>query len=194
VHRLWDHQGRKHGGLYADLDSVPKNFTGDTIQPEDDSLFVVEFYHLLSQYFMSSSPKHPLMYYTIQRSLLKLLEADDTGHFDAALKTGPHALHAGFTQFMKDADVLIALAGRNPIKAGFYVGTSNRSVTAIGLGGKQSNEFVIREEINRVDKVNDYKKMNMTHNQEDKNRASGHSCFSALYHGFVNNEKMKMMQ
>jgi mannosyltransferase OCH1-like enzyme len=179
----------KYGGLYADLDSVPTNFTGDTIQPEDDSLFVVETYHLLSQYFMSSSAKHPLLYYTIQRSLLKLLDADDTGNFNAALLTGPHALHKGYTQFMKDADVIIALPKTKPIKAGLFVGTNNRSVTVIGLGGKQSNEFVKREEITRGEKVKNYKEMNMTHNQDDKNHPSGHSCFSKLYQGFVNNEK-----
>jgi mannosyltransferase OCH1-like enzyme len=181
----------KYGGLYADLDSVPTNFTGDTIQPEDDSLFVVESYHLLSQYFMSSSAKHPLMYYTIQRSLLKLLDAEDTGQFNAALKTGPHALHAGYMQFMQDVDVLIQLPRTKPIKAGLFVGTNNRSVTVIGLGGKQSNEFVMREEIKLGEKLNNYKKMNMTHNQEDKKHPSGHSCFSALYQGFVNNEKEK---
>jgi mannosyltransferase OCH1-like enzyme len=187
----------KYGGLYADLDSVPRKFTGDTIQPEDDSLFVVESYHLLSQYFMSSSSKHPLMYYTIQNSLLKLLDADDTGHFNAALETGPHALHAGYIQFMKDAGVEVPLPlpwiRMKPIKAGHFVGTNNRSVTAIGLGGKQSNEYVVREAIKLREKVNDYKKMNMTHNQEDKNHPSGHSCFSALYQGFVDNEKEKKM-
>jgi hypothetical protein len=184
----------KYGGLYADLDSVPRNFTGDTIQPEDDSLFVVETYHLLSQYFMSSSAKHPLMYYTIQRSLLKLLEAEDTGQFNAALKTGPHALHNGYQQFMKDVGVLIELPRTKPIKAGLFVGTNNRSVRAIGAGGKESNEFVMREEIKLGEKVNNYKLMNMTHNQEDKNHPSGHSCFSALYQGFVTNEKMETMQ
>jgi hypothetical protein len=141
---------------------------------------------------MSSSSKHPLMYYTIQRSLINLLGADDTGKFNAALKTGPHALHAGYMQFRKDAGVEVALPWTKPIQAGHFVGTNNRSVTAIGLA-KQSNEFVVREEIGRGEKVNDYKKMNMTHNQEDKDHPSGHSCFSALYQGFVDNEKERKM-
>jgi hypothetical protein len=185
----------KYGGPYADLDSVPRNFTGDTIQPEDDSLFVVESYHLLSQYFMSSSSKHPLVYCTIQRSLINLLGADDTGKFNAALKAGPHALHAGYMQFRKDAGVEVPfpLPWTKPIQAGHFVGTNNRSVTAIGLGGKRSNEYVIREEIKLREKVNDYKKMNMTHNQEDKDHPSGHSCFSVLYQGFVDHEKERKM-
>jgi hypothetical protein len=181
----------KYGGLYADLDSIPSNFTGDTIQPEDDSLFVVETYHLLSQYFMSSSPKHPMLYYTIQRSLLNLLNADDTGRVNAAFKTGPHALHSGFTQFMQDVDVKVGAVNKKPVNASIYVGTNNRSVTAIGLGGKQSNGYVIREVISDGEKAVLYNKMNMTHNQDDKKHASGHSCFSALYQGFLKNEREK---
>jgi hypothetical protein len=158
----------------------------------------VERYYLLSQYFMSSSPKHPLMYYSLQRSLFKLLEADDTGKINAALLTGPHALHAGFTQFMKDAGVKIWVPAFKPVSAGLFVGTNNRSVRAIGKGVKESigesNQFVVREEIDYYAKIAEYKKMNMTHNQQDKDTPSGHSCFSALYQGFVNNEKKKMPQ
>jgi mannosyltransferase OCH1-like enzyme len=186
----------KYGGLYADLDSVPTSkFTLNTIKPKDDSLFVVERYYLLSQYFMSSSPKHPLMYYSLQKSLFNLLEADDTGKINAALLTGPHALHAGFTHFMKDAGVKVRDARFEPVSPGLFVGTNNRSARAIGKGGKkESNQFVVREEIGLRAKVADYKKMNMTHNQQDKDTPSGHSCFSALYQGFVNNEKKKMPQ
>jgi mannosyltransferase OCH1-like enzyme len=186
----------KYGGLYADLDSVPtSNFTMNTIEPKDDSLFVVESYYLLSQYFMSSSPKHPLMYYSLQTSLFKLLEAADTGRFNAALQTGPHALHAGFTQFMKDAGVEIRKPRFEPVSAGLFVGTNNRSTRAVGKGGrKESNQFVVREEIGPRAKMADYKKMNMTHNQQDKNTPSEHSCFSALYQEFINNEKKKMPQ
>jgi mannosyltransferase OCH1-like enzyme len=186
----------KYGGLYADLDSVPtSNFTVNTIEPEDDSFFVVENFNLLSQYFMSSSPKHPLMYYSLQRSLFKLLEATDTGKFNAALLTGPHALHAGFTQFMKDAGVKVREPMFEPVSAGLFVGTNNRSARAIGKGGrKESNQYVVREEIGPRAKMADYKKMNMTHNQQDKNTPSGHSCFSALYQEFINNEKKEMPQ
>jgi mannosyltransferase OCH1-like enzyme len=186
----------KYGGLYADLDSVPTSkFTVNTIKPMDDSLFVVESYYLLSQYFMSLSPKHPLMYYSLQRSLFKLLEATDTGKFNAALLTGPHALHAGFTQFMKDAGVKVREPMFEPVSAGLFVGTNNRSARAIGKGGrKESNQYVVREEIGPRAKMADYKKMNMTHNQQDKNTPSGHSCFSALYQEFINNEKKEMPQ
>jgi hypothetical protein len=177
----------KYGGLYADLDSVPSsNFTGDTIRAEDDSFFVVESFHLLSQYFMAISPKHPLMFYSTQQSLLNLLRAPDTGKFNAALQTGPHALHMAFRIFMKDAGVEILEPWTKPVKAGIFVGTNNRSARAVGLGGgKFSDQYVIREDIGGQEKMENYKKMNMTHNQEDKNTPSGQSCISALWHGYM---------
>jgi hypothetical protein len=176
----------KYGGLYADLDSVPtSNFTGDTIRPEDDSFFVVESFHLLSQYFMAISPKHPLMFYSTQQSLLNLLRAPDTGKFNAALQTGPHALHMAFRYFMKDAGVIVLEPRTEPVKAGFFVGTNNRSARAVGLGGKLSDQYVIREDIGGRQKMKDYKKMGMTHNQDDKKNPSGQSCMSALWHGYM---------
>jgi hypothetical protein len=178
----------KYGGLYADLDSVPtSNFTGDTIRPEDDSFFVIEHYNLLSQYFMATSPKHPLMFYSIQKSLFNLLAADDTGKFNAALETGPHALHMAFRVFMKDVGVIVSDARyrSKPVMAGLFFGTNNRSARAVGLGGKFSNQYVIREQIGRRQKVKDYKKMGMTHNQDDMNTPSNHSCTSALWHRYM---------
>jgi hypothetical protein len=59
-----------YGGIYADIDAVPAMFGSDTLSTEDDAFFVVEQYHLLSQYFMALSPRHPLMYYAIQKCLV----------------------------------------------------------------------------------------------------------------------------
>jgi hypothetical protein len=50
---LWE-----YGGIYADVDTKPKKLDGTTITAEDDGFFTVEQYHLLSQYFMATSPRH----------------------------------------------------------------------------------------------------------------------------------------
>ena len=50
---LWE-----YGGIYADLDTKPNTFNTTTITADDDAFFVVEHYHLLSQYFMAASPRH----------------------------------------------------------------------------------------------------------------------------------------
>jgi Glycosyltransferase sugar-binding region containing DXD motif len=69
-----------YGGIYADLDAVPARFNLETsIESDDDALFVVEQYHLLSQWFMAVSPRHPVMFYAVHHSLANLLNAKDTG-------------------------------------------------------------------------------------------------------------------
>ena len=50
---LWE-----YGGVYADLDTKPNKFNATTISADDDGFFIVEQYHLLSQYFMAVSPRH----------------------------------------------------------------------------------------------------------------------------------------
>jgi mannosyltransferase OCH1-like enzyme len=69
-----------YGGIYADIDAVPAKFHGETSIPASyDSYFVIEQYHLLSQWFIAVSPKHPLMFYAVQKCLQNLLAAPDTG-------------------------------------------------------------------------------------------------------------------
>lgn len=50
---LWE-----YGGVYADVDTKPNKFNSTTITADDDGFFIVEQYHLLSQYFMAMSPRH----------------------------------------------------------------------------------------------------------------------------------------
>jgi hypothetical protein len=108
----------------------------------------------------------------------------DTGKFNAALQTGPHALYYGFRMFMEDAGVAIEKPSLKPVKAGLYAGTDNRTCRDIGHGGRlQSNNHVIRESISQGNKSNDYKSINMTHNQEDKNQPNFQSCISSILHG-----------
>jgi Glycosyltransferase sugar-binding region containing DXD motif len=172
----------RHGGIYADIDAVPRNFTPEAhLDVSTDGLFVIEQYHLLSQYFMAMSPRHPLMWYAIQHSLINLLQVPDTGRASASMVTGPHALHFAFQSFRMDvgAHVDPAMSGYKPVKAGTYVGTHNRSVTAIGRAEDQ-NQFVDRDVLRRR-KKREYEKMDMTHFQDDKKHPTQRSCLNSLY-------------
>jgi hypothetical protein len=172
-----------YGGVYADIDSAPHKFSADTIDPFDDGFFVVEQYHLLSQYFMAVSPRHPLMYYAIQRALLNLLQVPDTGRLNAAFVTGPHALHAGYRDFMLDAGVRVDPAGTGykPAWSGKFVGTENRSITVVGIG-ENENEYVWRSIVKKGQKVGEYKAMGMAHFQDftKSEYSTGISCLSAI--------------
>jgi len=174
-----------YGGIYADLDAVPAKFTAATLQPTDDAFFVVEQYHLLSQWFMAVSPRHPLMYYAVHHSLSRLLDAPDTGAIPASMFTGPHALHAAYIEFRKDAGEFVdsASIGKKPVWAGHFRGSCNRTVTVVGAASDQ-NEYVNRDFLG-VLKKNEYRKMSMRHFQEDKNHPSGQSCLSAMLNAYA---------
>jgi mannosyltransferase OCH1-like enzyme len=171
---LWE-----YGGLYADVDAVPVSFTPDWLE-ESDAFFVVEQYHLLSQYFIAVTPKHPLMWYAIQVSLSNLWKLTDTGGVAAAITTGPHALHQAFILFAKDGGLTIepARPGEKPVKAGTYVGTQGRSLTVVGVAERQ-NEIIDRDVLGSFKKL-EYSRLNMTFHQDDKKKVLGKACFAAI--------------
>jgi hypothetical protein len=171
---LWE-----YGGLYSDIDASPALFNTSTITDDDDGFFVVEHSDLLSQYFLALSPKHPLMYYAIQQPLSNILRERDTGYINTPLATGPQALHEAFTDFMWDKRVKVPFHGHGKaIAAGYFVGTNNRSVRAVGNADFQ-DEYVLREAIDRRPKKKMYKTMNMTYFM-DRQR-NGKSCHSLLF-------------
>lgn len=171
-----------YGGVYSDLDTAPNAFAPETtIGPDDDALFVVEQFHLLSQYFMAVSPRHPLMWYAVQRSLQNLWDLPDTGEVSAAMITGPHALHWAYRDFRADANQIVdpATPGYKPVWAGHFEGSLNYTVTVIGVGENQ-NEYVYRDLLGAQKKQAAYKQMHMRHFQQDKKFPTGRSCLSTI--------------
>ena len=174
-----------YGGVYADFDSAPNKFSFDTIDDSDDGFFVVEQYHILSQWFMAMSPRHPLMYYAIQHSLLNLLEAEDTQQIGAHAKTGPHAMHKAYMDFRKDAGEIIDPLGPGfkPVRSGVFTGSQNRTIKVVGVG-ENENEYVQRLAITASVRKRDYKKMGMTHfskfTASNGGRRSGSTCLGAM--------------
>jgi hypothetical protein len=173
-----------YGGVYADFDSAPNEFNADTISESDDGFFVVEQYHILSQWFMAVSPRHPLMYYAIQHSLLNLMEAEDTMKIGAHLKTGPHALHRAFIDFRRDAGAHVDPLGTGfkPVWSGQFSGTGNRTITVVGVG-ENENQYVQRLALDPVTRKKDYGKMGMTHFSKftkPNTKKSGMTCLDAM--------------
>ena len=166
------------------MDSIPNELTIDTIRPEYDAMFVVEQYHVLSQWFMAVSPRHPIMFYAIQHSLLNLLEAEDTQRIGAHVKTGPHALHKAFMDFRNDIGELVEPlgAGFKPVWQGEFEGTGNRTITVLGVG-ENENQYVQRSAISPVDRKRDYAAIGMTHFStftKPSSKASGKTCADAI--------------
>jgi mannosyltransferase OCH1-like enzyme len=171
----------RHGGIYADLDAAPSAAFDPSVHLPGtvDAFFVVEQYGMLSQYFMASSPSHPLLWYAVQHSLANLLQERDTGRTAVAMKTGPHALHNAFALFRQDVGARVGRSQSKSVEAGVYAGTRNRSVTVHGVASN-SNELVIRDVLHGTKKAQ-YRKMNMTHFRDDYKINTNRSCLSLIY-------------
>lgn len=178
-----------YGGVYADLDAVPKKLTPQMLEEAIDGYFVVENWHMLSQYFMAVSPRHPIMWYAIQHALINLLSAADTGALSASMVTGPNTLHQAFMSFRADigAKVDKSGVGFKPVWAGQFAGAQQRSITVVGVAENQ-NEYVHRDVIGTA-KRNEYRQMDMTHFQDDKKQPTGRSCLSSILDSYDNDAK-----
>lgn len=184
-----------YGGLYADLDTHPnyKKFQAtSSIQPDMEGFFVVEQYHILSQYFMAMAPRHPLMYYAIQHSLLNIYNLVNTRDVYAPSLTGPHALHEAYRDYRRDAgDEVTPLGqGYKPVWRGTFIGTHNTTITVVGHGEKEA-EWVIRESLRIHLKRAEYSLMGMRHfkddlkeqqqqHQNENQTSTGISCIRAM--------------
>jgi mannosyltransferase OCH1-like enzyme len=177
---LWE-----YGGIYSDLDTTPNpdsptGWTPKSIYPEDDAYFVVEYYDSISQFWMAVTPRHPIIYYSIQAALSNVLQLMNIHVMDASLTTGPMAVLQGYHLFRKDAGVI----AYKPVYAGWYVGTNNQSLRIEGFSRKRSAEILKREAIHRKTKIMLYKAMNMTHFLKDsrgKRRLQHKSCYEKMY-------------
>jgi len=92
----------EYGGVYTDIDNTPVAFNGTTISPEDEAFFVIEVGKYLSQYFFASAPHHPLLFFTVQQTLLRLLALNDINRQYVPFTTGPRPLKFAFQHFMNE--------------------------------------------------------------------------------------------
>jgi Glycosyltransferase sugar-binding region containing DXD motif len=194
---LWE-----YGGLYADIDAIPnsENFNPHTtIKPSDEAFFVVEHYGMLSQYFLASRPRHPILWYTINDALIRLLTMVDTGAAPAHAITGPHALHRAFMQYRKDVNILVKDEWSNPPpipNGAIFAGTENTTITVVG-NMTDSDHFIIRDAtaVSAANKAKLYKSMGMIHYHEQKFKTyTNETCLSAIrrqrFHSEVNNKSI----
>lgn len=149
---LWE-----YGGIYTDMDTgvIPEMFNGTSITPEMDGFFVMAPLSIPTQWFMSVSPRHPLMYFALHRIIVNLISLKDIGDFPVVFTTGPAVIGDAFRVFVNQTK-------RKHFTPGTYVGTNGRSVTVWGEA-KPMVHFV-RSVVADLDKKNEvYKTTGMTH-------------------------------
>jgi hypothetical protein len=161
--------------IRTDIDNAPGEYfnNGTVIQDTDEAWFVVERIGVLSQYFMASSPKHPIMFVALTQCLSRLVSlVEHIGTQYVPYVSGPGVTKAAMMIFMKNETAF------QTVQAGIYTGFDGRTVTVAG-NRKQSNKWVQRESIKK--KQQDYVAMNMTHFGNSKNTKFKDSCYEYLY-------------
>ena len=143
------------------------------IDDDVDAWFVVERIGAPSQYFMASSPKHPLLYVALMVTMKNILTIPSLQATYVAQVSGPTALKEASIIFLgrhqhmiKDMD-LNGRGGNLNRKiwmgsAGTYVGIQNRTVTVVG-SQLTTNDYIHRESIHPFDKRDAYVAMGMKH-------------------------------
>ena len=172
-----------YGGIYSDIDNLPMGFKGDTIQDSDDAFFVMEGLGIMSQFFMASSPSHPLMKASLESGMESLRRTVNVMRNNPAKTTGPAALKNGFIAFMNGTS-------DGYIEEGRYVGLDNQSVTVVGRKSN-SRQYVDREGLDAGSKSEYYKAMGMEH-FHDTNRHPSKGRISCMEHLKLSNGTNKV--
>ena len=172
-----------YGGIYTDVDNTPTGFNADTIGEDDDSFFVIESLGIMSQFFIASSPRHPLMRLSLESGLQSLRGTVNVMRNNPARTTGPAALKKGFISFMNGNSTGYIVAGK-------YTGMNNKTVTAIG---EKSNpkEYIDRGGLDPSSKRQYYSAMGMQH-FHDTNTLSSTGRISCMEHLILTNGTSKV--
>mmetsp|Transcript_14031 Transcript_14031/g.21902 ORF Transcript_14031/g.21902 Transcript_14031/m.21902 type:complete len:434 (+) Transcript_14031:149-1450(+) len=151
-----------YGGIYTDLDNSPTGFNPSSISSNDDAYVPLEGSGVPTQFFMASSPYHPLMNYTLSWALRALRGTVNVINNNPAINTGPRALKNGIIEFLNDSgidsDGYFDRGGTLGGGGSFH----NRNVTIAGSKGNP-DEFINRVGISQGKKLQQYELMNMTH-------------------------------
>jgi len=146
----------QYGGVYTDVDNSPVGINGDSIKPDDDSFFVIESLGIVSQFFLASSPGHPMMEFAINNGVGNIRNTVNVMRNNPARNTGPGALKNAFIQLMNGTS-------DGYIDAGLYRGLSSpRNVTVVG-DKSNAHEYVNRQGLNSRDKAAYYKALGIEH-------------------------------
>ena len=151
----------QYGGVYTDVDNSPVGINGDSIKHDDDSFFVIESLGVVSQFFLASSPGHPMMALAIDNGIANIKNIVNVMRNNPAITTGPRALKNAFI-------LLMNYTSNGYIDAGLYRGLSSpRNVTVVG-DKSNPHEYVNRQGLNSRDKAAYYKALGIEHFHENK--------------------------
>lgn len=144
-----------YGGVYSDLDNSPEGFDENTISNQDDLFAPLEALGIPAQYFIASSPGHPLLKLSLEEGIHRLRETPNVMNNNPAITTGPGAYKTGFINFMNNNSSGYVTEGR-------YDSIGGRSVT---VRGSKHNpwEYINRQGVDSVKKQRYYEAIGTKH-------------------------------
>jgi len=90
-----------YGGIFADLNSYPSHFNLSTLNADDDGFFLFAgAREALTTTIMAVSPRHPVMYYAVQRSLSNILRMQPKSFYDPQTVVGDDVLNEAVKDFL----------------------------------------------------------------------------------------------
>lgn len=147
----------KYGGIYSDVDNAPGDWfqNGTLITDKDDAFFEIEAAKFPSQYFMAASPRHPVMFNSIQSAIQNLFHEQNIVRQYVPLTSGPGALKYG---------VHYTIGNAYPEEGIYSSFHPTRSITFVGnRTSAMRRNFIRRKTINAKELKNEYHQMNMSH-------------------------------
>lgn len=151
-----------YGGIYSDIDNSATGFDGESILPDYDSFFVVEKLGTMSQFFLASSPSHPLMIHALKHGIDGLRNSVNVMVNNPAHKTGPGAIKNAFVVLQ----AAVGIIANGYVNAGTYEGaldraSERRNVTVVGTAQKHK-EYINRGGLSLKEKQAYFSAANMS--------------------------------
>ena len=124
-----------YGGIFADLNSYPNQFNLTTLKDDDDGLFLLgDTPETLSTIIMAVSPRHPVMYYAVQRSLSNILLMHQNVTYDPSTLVGEFVLNQAVKDFLRASGTHHTFRKDKDIglSEGLFRGVHDRSIRIAG--------------------------------------------------------------
>jgi hypothetical protein len=144
-----------YGGVYVDLNYYPATFSKNSLTSSDDAVLMLETDgKSLSTKFLAVSPRHPIIFLTIQNALYRIHRTDKMITSNAQLEALMQAaLTESFIEFRRLAGGS-ALADLTTIESIVYHGPNGSSLRVVGNG-------LVLPFTNEEEEKDGYKKMGM---------------------------------
>lgn len=152
------------GGISADLNSYPNLFNMTYIKVDDDGFFLLENgTNMLSTLVMAVSPRHPVMYYAVQRSLSNILQMHQKVTYDPRQVVGELVLNQAVKDFLSDSRTRRVFRNdeAHRVSEGLYNGIHDRSIRIAGWSSVDDVAIVSPIFINPIRIQNEFDKIGL---------------------------------